>query len=250
MKLTEQQTRLIERVVNVFETGKPEGKYNAVTVAADGPHGIRQISYGRCQVTEYGSLRDLVKTYLDKVKDLSRDSELVDVDRDLFTDLALYINLIGSESLAQDAKFRRILSDLGRHSHLMRATQDTFFRQNYFEPALAWARKEKFQYPLSMLVIYDSFIHSGSILWSIRSQFSELTPLMANIDKWKQAEKDWIAAYVDARHNWLATHSIKILRKTTYRTACFQQQIKDDNWKLETLPIWANGVPVVNESNI
>lgn len=248
MNLTEQQTNLIERVVNVFETGKPEGRYDAVTVANDGPHGIRQISYGKCQVTEYGSLRELISQYLLLVS-TTPSSELTEVDIEAETALHSYRDKIGAVPLSYDIEFRRVLSNLGRHSKLMRLTQDRFFYEKYFEPALAWARIEKFQYPLSMLVIYDSFIHSGSILWSIRSQFPELTPHGVNFRPDAKAEKAWIRAYVDARHHWLLTHSIWILRKTVYRTKCFQQQIEDDNWKLVTMPIWANGVPVVYESH-
>lgn len=246
MNLTEQQTRLIERVVNVFETGKPEGRYDAVTVANDGPHGIRQISYGKCQVTEYGSLRELISQYLLLIA--TTLNEVPELDLVAEASLHSYRDKIGAVPLSYDIEFRRILSSLGRNSKLMRLTQDKFFYDDYFAPALAWARIEKFQYPLSMLVIYDSFIHSGSILWSIRSQFPELTPNGVNFRPDAKAEKAWIRAYVDARHHWLLTHPIKILHKTTYRTACFQQQIEDDNWKLVTMPIWANGVPVGYET--
>ena len=37
MKLNASQKRLIERVVNVFETGTIEGKYSAIAIYKDGP---------------------------------------------------------------------------------------------------------------------------------------------------------------------------------------------------------------------
>ena len=45
----------------------------------------------------------------------------------------------------------------------MRQTQDAFFDKVYFQPAKAWADAHGFTLPLSMLVIFDSFIHSGQI---------------------------------------------------------------------------------------
>ena len=51
MNLTKDQKSLILRVINCFETGSPEGDYGALVVYADGPHGMRQITYGRSQVT-------------------------------------------------------------------------------------------------------------------------------------------------------------------------------------------------------
>lgn len=64
MQLNETQKRVIQRVVNVFETGSPEGDYANISIYKDGPHDIRQITYGRSQTTEYGNLRQLVEQYV------------------------------------------------------------------------------------------------------------------------------------------------------------------------------------------
>ena len=64
MRLTSIATAIIERVINAFETGRAPGKYEAMTVLDDGPHGMPQISYGRAQVTEYGKLRALIERYV------------------------------------------------------------------------------------------------------------------------------------------------------------------------------------------
>jgi len=64
MDLSPDQKRLIERFVNVFETGTPDGDYGLISIYADGPHDIRQITYGRSQTTEYGNLRELVQRYV------------------------------------------------------------------------------------------------------------------------------------------------------------------------------------------
>ena len=95
-----------------------------------------------------------------------------------------------------------------------------------------------FTLPMSMLVIYDSFIHSGSILPFLRKKFAEPVPAQGG------DEKKWIGEYVKARHKWLAGHSKPILRKTIYRTNCYLGEIEGKNWHLTVLPIRMNGIAV------
>ena len=92
--------------------------------------------------------------------------------------------------------------------------------------------------PLSMLVIYDSYIHSGSIPQKLRKLFGEYPPAKGG------DEKKWIISYVDVRHQWLKYHTNPILQRTIYRTQCFKDQIDQDNWTLDKLPILANGMNV------
>jgi hypothetical protein len=120
----------------------------------------------------------------------------------------------------------------------MRATQDKFFDQVYFQPAQKWADSNGFTLPMSMLVIYDSFIHSGGILSFLRARFSELPPTRGG------DEKTWILQYVDVRHKWLSTHSKAVLRASSYRTRDLLREIRRGNWDLSLLPIIANGTPV------
>ena len=89
-----------------------------------------------------------------------------------------------------------------------------------------------------MLVIYDSYIYSGSVPMFLRKRFTELTPVN------RGDEKKWITSYVDVRHQWLKYHEKPILRKTIYRTQTFINEIERGNWNLEKLPINANGVNV------
>ena len=63
MNLSAGQKQIIERVINVFETGTVDGDYGAISIYSDGPHDVRQITYGRSQTTEYGNLRELVSRY-------------------------------------------------------------------------------------------------------------------------------------------------------------------------------------------
>jgi len=228
MPPTAQQKRICEQVVNVFETGEIEGDYGAFTVYADGPHGVRQVTYGRSQTTEYGNLEELVQMY-------------VDADGTFSQPLRPFIAKIGVTPLADDKEFRRLLREAGRTDPVMRRVQDEFFDRRYFRPAMHWADTNGFALPFSGLVIYDSFIHSGSILDFLRKRFPEEPPARGG------SEKAWITQYVDVRHRWLAQHPKPVLQATVYRTRCFKREIARENWDLSQLPINANGVKVFGQ---
>ncbi len=223
MKITAAQKRIIEQVVNVFETGRPNGNYAALTVINDGPHGIHQITYGRSQTTEYGNLKTLLTIYAEAHGQFSAQ-------------VRPYLDRLKREPLTFNSEFRELLKRAGGDP-VMRRAQDEFFDERYFKPAENWADGRGFTLPLSLLVIYDSFIHSGSVLSFLRSRFAEKPPAFGG------DEKAWVEAYVDARHDWLGTHQLELLRKTVYRTATFKDAIKKNNWEL-LLPVNANGVEV------
>jgi len=225
MNLTAQQKRLCEQIINVFESGSPLGNYSAISIYKDGPHNQRQVTYGRSQTTEFGNLAELLDMY---VKAGGIYSEA----------LRPYLDRIEVTPLADDALFVQLLRDAGRKDPLMRQTQDAFFDKRYFIPAMNWADNNGFSLPLSALVIYDSFIHSGSILNFLRKRFPESPPASGG------DERAWIIQYVDTRQEWLANHENRILRKTVYRTACFKNEINRDNWDLSQLPINANGIEI------
>lgn len=213
----------IQKIVNVFETGTPNGKYSTLVKLPDGPGGIRQITYGRSQTTEFGNLKRLLAAY--SAKDSIYSSEFKP-----------YINKIGKQpSLASNAEFCNLLKLAGNEDEVMQQTQDEFFDLYYYQPAFVWFEGFGFTLPLSLLVIYDSFIHSGSIRNDIRQKFAARPP------KFGGDEKTWITQYTDARHNWLKYHKRKILNGTVYRTNCFKEQIKNNNWDLEQ-EVKANGV--------
>jgi chitosanase len=219
------QKSIIQRVINCFETGRPDGDYGKISVYADGPHDIRQITYGRSQTTEYGNLRRLVQMYVDAGGTYSNA-------------LKPYADKVGSAPLVDDAAFKDLLRRAGREDPVMGHIQDEFFDNAYYLPALKWADAAGFSLALSALVIYDSFIHSGSILWTIRQRFSE-NPPGAGGD-----EKAWTAAYVHQRHAWLKGHHRAAVRASAYRTADLQKEIKKGNWNLDLLPVVANGKEV------
>jgi chitosanase len=223
--LSPSQRLVCERVINVFETGRIRGRYGAISIFKDGPNRIRQITYGRAQTTEYGNLRELVQMYVDA--------------GGMFADrLRPYVARIGVTALVDDDAFKTLLRRAGDEDRIMAQTQDAFFEKRYFQPAKSWAEQHGFTRALSMLVIYDSFIHSGTIHRFLRERFSERPPSSGG------REEEWIRQYVDVRHAWLKFHSNPVLRPTVYRTRDLKREIDRGNWDLAMLPISANGTPV------
>ena len=225
MQLTNAQRQLIEQVVNVFESGRPQGNYGAIAVFNDGPHDIRQLTYGRSQTTEYGKLGLLVARYVEARGTYAKD-------------LADYAGRIGAVPLTDNTRFRSLLRTAGRTDPVMRGVQDALFEEEFFVPAMQWATEHGFAFPLSALVIYDSFLHSGSILPILRGAFPQRPPASGG------DERAWTTAYVKARHAWLASHTRAAVRKTVYRTRCLIEQIRWENWQLAMRPVRVGGVEV------
>lgn len=222
--ITTTQKRKIIQVVNVMETGSPEGRYDQVTLLPDGKNGARQITYGRSQATEQGNLKNIIERYVAAAGKYA-------------TAFSKYLPLIGKKPLVNDAEFKRLLKVSAREDPAMHEAQDETFEILYYVPATHFFQEEGFTLPLSMLVIYDSFIHSGSIPPFLRSRFPERTPARGG------DEKAWITAYVKVRQQWLGNHPKKVLQPTVYRTKSYLNAIQKNNWDLAQ-PVIANGVIV------
>jgi chitosanase len=223
--ITDDNRRVIEQVVNVFETGTPDGRYDKITIYPDGKDKSLQITYGRSQTTEQGNLSKLLKMYVD--------------DEGVFAQsFAPYLAQVGVQPLVQNEDFKALLLRAAREDPIMRSTQDTFFDLIYYKPAYQFFDTNAFAMPLSLLVIYDSYIHSGKIPDFLRKRFGELPPAKGG------DEQKWVTSYVDIRHQWLKYHSDPLLQRTVYRTQCFKDQITAGNWQFAVLPIAANGISV------
>ena len=222
--ITLAEKKKIEHIVNVFETSSIDGKYDALVVLKDGKDSSRQITYGRSQTTEQGNLKTLLNMYVTRSGIFA-------------SDFKPFLPKLGKVPLADDATFKNLLRRAAREDPIMRSTQDEFFDILYYTPAFAFFTGLGFALPLSLLVIYDSFIQSGSVSPKLREQFPEVPPSSGG------DEKAWIKAYVKTRNNWLANHPKLIVRPTVYRTRCFQDQINKDNWSLDK-PVNANGIIV------
>jgi chitosanase len=220
----------IEQVVNAFETGSATGNYGELVKYRDytDPETntlMVQITFGRSQTTEFGHLKALIQDYVNDKGNYANE-------------LQPYLNRIGKKpSLATDNDFCTALKNAGKNDPIMKSCQDQLFEMKYYQPAHNWFTKNEFTLPLSLLVIYDSTIHSGSVPAFLRKRFPTVVPASGG------NEKEWIQNYVDVREKWLANHSNTLLHATVYRTQCFKKQIENDNWNL-VLEVKANGVNI------
>lgn len=205
----------IKQIVRFFETSKIAGaKPDALVILPDGPKGIRQITYGESQTTEFGNLPVLLKMYANAKGQFSADT-------------AKWLPRVGKmPSLETNQNFLNHLKAAGKDP-VMASVQAEFFDKYYWTPAEKWFKDNGFTLPLSLLVIYDSMVHSGSILESIRNRFKERVPSQ------KGNEQKWITEYVNHRDNWLEKHPSQLLRNTDYRTDSFIFAIKQGNWQLD-----------------
>lgn len=236
MKLTDQQEAVIDRWLSAVETGKPDGDYGNVTVLHDNPSGGPQLTYGKHQTTESGrNLQKMVREYL------GRDSSyLIGPERDK---LSFFI-AAPTYSLVRDSTLKAVLQKAGGDP-AMQDVQNEFFLEHYMKPARQWAVSNGFKLPLSMLVIYDSFIQSGSVPWWLRRRFREVPPSQGG------DEKKWVSQYVDVRHQWLkywgdgVSRKSRAIRNSSYRTDALNIETDRGNWDLSMLPMRVNGITVV-----
>ena len=233
MELNTILIKKIRQVVRFFETSRVEGAdYSALAIMNDGPNQRVQITYGASQTTEYGNLKALLSMYIDAKGKYAAD-------------IKSFIGWVGERSrpsLSGNGTFIELLKKAGSDP-IMQRTQDQFFNIHYFNPARQWAEVNGFKLPLSMLVIYDSYIHSGSILQFLRTKFVEKVPAQGG------KEKEWISQYVQTRDFWLETHSTKLLQNTDYRTDSFIYAIREDNWDLSK-PFTVVNYPDPNEEQV
>ncbi|SFM85095.1 peptidoglycan-binding protein [Thermodesulforhabdus norvegica] len=221
MAVSEIQKKTAQAIVNIFETGSPHGDYSRVTFHPNDPG---HLTYGRSQTTlASGNLYLLIKDYC------SRD------DAAFSEELTPYLERLEARdySLDRDLRFKNLLKMAG-HDPVMQEVQDAFFDRTYWNPALRCSKRLGMQFALSVCLVYDSFIHGSWKL--IKEKTEKLWGSCSSI-----GEKEWVKHYVDTRRNWLAGHSIPLLRKTVYRMDTFLQLIAEEKWNLE-LPLWIRGI--------
>lgn len=215
---------LMRRVINAFENGKTEVDHHSQYVYRDGKNNSLQLTVG-FGLTSNGTLKTFIVNY-SKAK--GKYSE----------QFKQYIPLITKESIVNNTAFRDLLNKAAKEDPIYRAEMDNMYYRHYFEPALKFFNQEGFTLPLSLMVILDSTVHSGNVLVSLRASFSEKTPKNGG------REKVWLRSYCQARFEWLANHSKKILNGTSVRPKTYLREMDKGNWNMDILPINCNGVKV------
>ena len=219
--LDDLQKKTAMAIVNIFETGRVLGDYGKVTLLPGDPG---HLTYGRSQTTlTSGNLFLLIKAYAE-----SEGAAFAE-------ELRPFLGRLASKDVAldHDPELRRHLRAAG-DDPVMREAQDDFFDRVYWAPALTSAAFIGAETPLGTTVVYDGRIHGS---WHrLRDRTNDSFGTLA-----EKGEKAWIARYVQMRHDWLAGHSIRILRKTTYRMTTFQSLIDGDKWDLP-LPLRVRGI--------
>ena len=225
--LSELQKKAAQAIVNVFETGRPEGEYGQVTLLAGDPG---HLTYGRAQTTlTSGNLYLLIKSYTESENPA------------IGSDLAEYLpGLLNRDTrLDHDTRLRILLHEAGGDP-VMQDVQDQFFDRVYWNPSLKESEMIGIRTGLGSAVVYDSKIHGS---WErMRDRTIAQHGSVENI-----GENSWVENYVAVRKDWLANHSILILRKTIYRMEAFQTLIGQEKWELE-LPFFVRGIRIDEET--
>lgn len=217
------QLRAAQAIVNIFETGEVLGDYGQVTLL-EGDSG--HLTFGRSQTTlATGNLGKLIERYVGNPA-ARWGARLVGVlprlrDADL--------------SLDGDEKFKNLLRATA-DDPVMRETQDAFFDDAYWLPAARAAERLGIRLPLGVCIVYDSHVHGSWPLTRDRTHEAVGKPETAG-------ERQWLQRYVALRHEWLAQHSNKLLRKTVYRMEAFKRLIELGAWGLE-LPLVVRGCEI------
>lgn len=218
--LTDTQARTVKAIVNVFETGEVLGDYGEVTLI---PGDTGHLTYGRSQTTlGSGLLHELIARYA------------ANAGARFGARLRAYLPRLAERdvSLDRDAALHNLLR-AAADDPVMRETQDRFFDDRYWAPALAQAGARGLTAPLSVAVVYDSRVHGSWEL--IRDRTDDAVGRVADV-----GERRWVGGYVAQRHQWLASHPRDDLRRTVYRMDAFQRLIDQDRWGL-ALPLVVRG---------
>ncbi len=220
MPLTLLQKRAAQAIINIYETGSPEGDYAMVTLL---PGDSGHLTYGRAQTTlGSGNLHLLVKAYCD-----AQDAFLAD-------QLSPFLGRLEAIDLTldHDFEFRSLLAQAGADP-VMQEVQDAFFDRLYWGPAETAALSLGLADPLALAVVYDSKVHGSWVRMRDRAIERHGRPQSIG-------QRGWVQRYVGERRAWLSAHSNQLLRRTVYRMDAFAALMDANNWSL-ALPFTVRG---------
>lgn len=233
MNPTPDQKRVIDSVLCIFETGRvpTPASYSTCSILADGAG----ISYGKHQCTDKsGSLDLVVKKYI----------ELGGKNAEALKAYLPYLAANTSSTEPPKGPYRpettsliNLLKTAGQDPKMKQA-QDEVFDAVYFAPAVNHANSAGVSKALSLLVIYDTCIHSGpGGVTNIRNRFAAKSPANGG------DEAEWVKAYINARRSWLAANANPLVQKTVYRMDALMELVNAGNWDLKS-PLRVRGVSI------
>lgn len=209
----------IYQILSVFETGKTEPAYGSAHVLPDGAG----ITYGKHQSTDRSDSLDAI---------LEEYAARGGIHA---TELEPYLPWLAENGTAKEdpenlsQRCKDLIAVLHRTGDdpIMHVVQDAVFEKLYWKPAYDQFKAMELTLPLSMLVCYDSTIHSGNTgISKIRKLFPESPPSNGG------DEHQWVIAYLEARRKWLL--GIPHAAFTVYRIDAMIDMVKEGNWQLDT----------------
>lgn len=233
MQISKDQRRFINSVLSIFETGRlPDTKsYKTISILADGAG----FSYGKHQSTDgSGSLDMIVNEYVQNngiyAKEIAKHViSLSNNESTRFSSL--------SKASAGIKELADLLSKAGEDEVMQRA-QDKVFETNYYIPALNQAENAGCSLAISMLVLYDTSIHSGpGRIATHRNSFSYKSPRNGG------NEIEWLKHYLNARDSFLMRSSNPLVRTSAYRVRELRKLLDANNYNL-VAPAVVRGVTI------
>lgn len=232
MAITQDQKRVIDSILSLFETGSlPDGKaYGRIAILADGAG----ISYGKHQSTDRAnSLDKVISLYLSR-KSNQRLSELY--NKLVVTNHTTKFSSINSAD-SETKELVNLLSSLGSDIEMQKA-QDEVFDRDYWNPAMLQFEDAGCNLAISALALYDTAIQSGpGRIKTIRNMFPAKSPKNGG------DEIVWVKAYIDARSRYLLSSSNSLVRASSYRTAEMKKIAESQNWNLQP-PLIVRGIKI------
>jgi hypothetical protein len=138
--------------------------------------------------------------------------------------------------LSQTERFQDLLRSAGS-DQIMQHLQRELFKATSWSPALRWVQANGFCFPLSFLIVADSFLQSNQMRPSLVQRVRIGLPITNQMD-----EKNWITDYTKSRHAWLRAAG-GAMATSSYRTSCYLGLIARGDWEL-TSDIVMNGTRV------
>lgn len=215
----------IIKILNVWETGDPNGKPDLISIFSDGRGGRKQVTLGVGFTEDGGNLKKVIQRYISKNGKYSNE----------FKGYVDYIGDPNKPSLVGNGRFLDLLKKAAKEDQLMVDSQREIFEEVYLASAKKFIKENGFKEPICWLTLADSALHSGSPAPSwLRKRFPEVPPSKGGNGI------DWCRAYLKTRRSWLKGKG-GILAKTTYRVDNIIDHLeKRDIWLKE--PFYSNGV--------